>query len=62
MTPKLQNLNHLDVWVRAFKTALVAFLAAWALSGNSLTKDAVVSAGSAAGTALLNYFLQVARG
>jgi uncharacterized membrane protein YgaE (UPF0421/DUF939 family) len=58
---KLTNLNHVDVWVRAFKTGLVAFLAAWALSGNSLSKDAVVSAGSAAGTAVLNYFLQLVR-
>jgi len=59
---KLANLDHLDVWVRAAKTAVVAFAAAWALSGNSVSKDALVAAGSAAGTAVLNYLLQVARG
>ena len=60
--PKLNNLDHKDVWVRALKTAAVAFLSAWGLTGNSISKDAIVSAGAAAGTALLNYLLQVVRG
>jgi len=55
----VSTLNHKDVWVRAAKTAVVAFLASWALSGNALTKDALVTAAAAAGTALWNYTLQV---
>jgi uncharacterized membrane protein YgaE (UPF0421/DUF939 family) len=54
--------DHLDILKRTLKTALVAFLAAWALSGNSLTKDALVTAGTAAGTAVLNYALQGLKG
>lgn len=54
--------DHLDVLKRTLKTAVVAFLAAWALSGNALTKDALVTAGTAAGTALLNYLIQGFKG
>ncbi len=53
------NLDHKDVWIRAAKTAVVAFLATWAVSGNALTKDALVTALAAAGTAVWNYSLQL---
>lgn len=58
----LRNLDHADVWARAVKTAVVAFGSAWALTGNAVSKDAVVAAGAAAGTAVLNYLLQVVKG
>jgi hypothetical protein len=56
------SLDHIDVLKRTLKTALVAFLASWALSGNSLSKDALVTAGTAAGTAVLNYIIQGFKG
>jgi uncharacterized membrane protein YgaE (UPF0421/DUF939 family) len=56
------NLDHVDVLKRTLKTAVVAFLAAWALSGNSLSQDALVTAGTAAGTAVLNYLIQGTKG
>jgi hypothetical protein len=56
------SLDHIDVLKRTLKTAAVAFLSTWALSGNSLTKDALVTAGTAAGTAILNYIIQGVKG
>lgn len=57
----MNNLDHTDVWVRALKTAVVTFLAAWAISGNAMTKDALLAALAMAGTAVWNYLLQVAK-
>lgn len=56
------NLDHKDVLVRTAKTAVAAFLAAWALSGNTLNKDALVTAGTAAITAVVNYIIQGVKG
>lgn len=55
----MKNLDHLDVLVRALKTLVQAFLAAWALTGNALTKDALVGAVAAAISAVVNYGLQL---
>lgn len=54
--------DHLDVIVRAAKTFVATFLAAWALTNNQTTKVALISAFSAGVTAVWNYSLQVYRG
>jgi uncharacterized membrane protein YgaE (UPF0421/DUF939 family) len=56
------NLDHKDVLIRTLKTAVAAFLAAWALSGNTLSEDALVTAGTATITAVINYIIQGVRG
>lgn len=54
--------DHLDVWVRAAKTFVAAFLASWVLTNNQTTKVALTAAFAAGVTAVWNYALQIHRG
>lgn len=47
-----------DVVNRALKTFVEAFLASWALTGNAMTKNAIVGAAAAAIAAVWNAILQ----
>lgn len=58
----MDNMNHKDVFIRSAKTAVQAFLAAWAVSGNKLTKDALLAAVAAAVAAVWNYGKQLSKG
>ena len=56
---RLKNLNHKDIFIRASKTALATFVATVIATNQPYSKQALVAAVSAAGTAVLNYILQV---
>ena len=55
----LKDLQHLDVWLRAAKTFVQAFLAAWAVTGNAVNKDVLLAALAAGLSAVWNYSKQV---
>lgn len=63
----LSKLDHVDVWVRTLKTGATVFVATLvgslvnlaSLPTLSVVKKLVVAALSAAGTAILNYVLQL---
>lgn len=65
----IYKLNHSDVWIRALKTGLVVFLVALGGSLANLAQlpslsDAeklLLAAGSAGGTAILNYLIQAVK-
>lgn len=68
--PNFNSLDHKDVWVRALKTGGTVFIVTLAgslanlaqLPSLSDVQKLGVAALSAAGTALLNYFIQVVKG
>lgn len=49
-----------DIAIRAAKTFVQAFLAAWALSGNQLTKTALIAAAAAGISAAWNFVIKTA--
>lgn len=55
------SLDHKDVWIKAAKTAVQAGVAAFLLSPDPSSKDALVAVGAAVVSAVWNYVLQVVK-
>lgn len=51
-------MNANALLIRAFKTFIQGFLAAWVLTGNSVEKNALIGAVAAGISALMNLFIQ----
>lgn len=59
MVETIKSLDWKDIIVRSVKTFVAAFVPTWALTNYSFEKGAIIGAGAAGVTALLNFVLEV---